>query len=584
MKQTLSLGYQNGLHKARVITKDVRDLNLENKKHANQSNSGKVNKDVKVRTQFTCSVSSLNGRHLKTTIASKSSGPTRANQNAVNKDFQGSAPPAHVNPYRNMNLLTSARSRKNVFFSESEPGQGVADSSDTDSDGDINQVRRANGHISVSCSSLPGTSVSATSSKGEVIHRWSSASARPAISPKVIPTTASNYSSPRPGTSRPGTSCQRKLLKHHGPSAKAKDRGNAEVSPRPPQLAKRSISKDKSNVGRTQRKPLDRNHVRKARELRRGRPRCVSTASVDDGISNSSSSSNNSSPRGHSSHKRLHSPQSSVETPPPGTARSSALNSGGPNANSIYSMNLAWSMFENHVKLIDDCTGSLSNVPRRTFMSSPVFQNVMTDLYGRPEYSKTRAFLQLRSRIGNVAAFASRFLGRVKALHAMRASSEDLDDEDDDFDFVDFDDDGEGFINGRRRQPSAQTVENAKRAWKILRNRVMEEAAKKRMSRPALAWDVIRHTLRAGSNLERARLDIYQRYGLIPMVLPDGRVVQENTMLSERARQAQANKPQRTATHSNSSISRQSLSTPSKRTIQFKSIQGFNGYSRSETM
>ncbi|RUS74864.1 hypothetical protein EGW08_017371 [Elysia chlorotica] len=575
MKQTSSVEEQNGRNRPQIVTKDVRNLKPEDQQVANSSNSGRLIKDVNVRTQLSSSVLSVIKRQPKISAASKSLGHARANQNTVTKHNSGSAaPPVHVNPYRNMNVLTSARTRKNVFFSESEPGQDkdVADSSDSDSDafdGNINQVRRANGDMSA------GSSPVATSTKwGGVLHRKSSASSRPVVSPQTVPATPT-----RPGTSRSDRPRQQKSTYSCGSSVKTEDKENDEITPRPPQSVKRSVSRHKVIASRSQRKPLDRNHARHSQGLRRGRPKCVSTASLDDGISSSGSSSNTSSPRGPSNHRRINSRQSSVESPPPGTARSLAVHSNGSNATSAYNMNPAWSMFENHVKLIDDCTGSLTNVPRRTFMSSPVFQNVMTDLYGRPEYSKTRAFLQLRSRVGNVAALASRFLGRVKAMHAMRASSDDLNCDEDELDFVDFDDDGEF-----RRQPSAQTVENAKRAWKILRNHVMEEAAKKRMSQPALAWDVIRHTLRAGSNLERARLDIYRRYGLMPMVLPDGRVVQENTMLSERARQAQANKPQKPGTHSSGISSRQSIPTISKRTTQFQSIQGFDGYSRAETM
>ncbi|GFR61347.1 hypothetical protein ElyMa_003554900 [Elysia marginata] len=569
MRQTLKSGGQ--IMSQKPVRLVQRSANLESKRPPNPSilDTMPSDKNVKVRTQLSCSASGLNKRRPRATSASTASS---SNGDSLNKDSSTSIP-LNVNPYRNVNLLSSSRTRKNVFFSESDQKENHEDSSDTDSDdaGDavIRQVRRANGQTSEASSDFLATSpVIPASSRNGCNSRRSSASPRTPCSPQVIPPT----SPISPSTPRPGTSRQRKPLSRQKTEVKTEDNENDCGSPR---SRKHNASKNKSEVSR---RSSNKNSGPSARDPRRGRPRCISTASIDDAVSSSGSSASINSPRGPGGRRRLHSSRSSVETPPPGTARSS-----GTNANSVQGVNPAWSMFENHVKLIDDCTSSLSNVPRRTFMSSPVFQNVMTDLYGRPEYSKTRAFLQLRNRVGNVAALASRFLGRVKALHAMRASSEDFDDGEDDFDFVDFDDDGDGFINGRRRKPSAQTVENAKRAWKILRNHVMEEAAKKRMSRPALAWDVIRHTLRAGSNLERARLDIYQRYGLVPMVLPDGRVVQENTMLSERARQALANKPQKPATYSNPRASRQSLSTPSKRT-PYKSIEGFGGYSRSDTM
>ena len=585
----MSSADHSGHRRAQEITLEVRHISPDGKKRSKQSNAGSVRNDnhVKVRTQHSRPVSSLIKNRPKTSTSSPSSASSRGSQINISKDQASSGMPPSVNPYRNMTSVVSARTRKNVFFSESAPGHGEdRDSSSSDSeacDGDINQVRRANGYDAFSCHSPPGTSpVRASAGRSGTLGRLSSASSKLLSSSQVTPSTPATPTTPRPGTSR-----QRKPLFRQASHVDTEEKGNANVTDGPARSGKRNVTRENGVASRTPHKPSEKSPGRNARGTKGGRPRyrCFSTASFEDAISSSGSSSTISSPRGHGSHRHLHSPQSSIETPPPnsllpGSARSIGQGGAGPNANGFHNVSPAWSMFENHVKLIDDCTGSLSNVPRRTFISSPVFQNVMTDLYGRPEYSKTRAFLQLRSRVGNVAAYASRFLGRVKALHAMRASSEEFNDDDVDFDF-EFDDD---FVDGRRRQPSAETVENAKRAWRILRNHVMEEAAKKRMSRPALAWDVIRHTLRAGSNLERARLDIYQRYGLIPMVLPDGRVVQENTMLSERARQALANKPQKTAPQSNGRVSRQSISMPSRKTMPYKGIEGFSGYSRSETM
>ncbi|GFO19397.1 hypothetical protein PoB_004590200 [Plakobranchus ocellatus] len=479
-----------------------------------------------------------------------------------------------VIPYRTFNQSIPSKTRKNVFFSESEVGQDEDSTYSSDNEGHyVSNIRHA----------------SATHSKSGGSLSKQSGSACHASPPFRLNSTSFKPESPRQVTSatpRPGTSRQRNML-HRGRAVEEVD-----CAKQVPDLQSAGlVVKEKRMQWQTPRKASDKKTGRRNQTPRKmaQRNRCRSTASVDDAISSSGSSSNISSPRGLDTHRHADSSLSSVDSPLPnsvipGTARSIEPSSATTiiTANYYNNQNSAWSMFETHVKLIDDYTGNFYNVPRRTFMSSPVFRSVMTDLYGRPDYSKTRAFLKFRSRVGDVAAYASRFLGRVKALHGMRTSSGDTDDDEDDDFFDEFDGDTE------RRQPSAQTIENARRGWRILKNHVMEEAAKKRMSRPALAWDVIRLTLRAGSNLERARLDIYQRYGLVPMVLPDGRVVQENTMLSERARNVLANKSQKAATSdgNNSRQARQSLTTTvsTRRTLPYKAIEGFCGYSRSETM
>lgn len=188
----------------------------------------------------------------------------------------------------------------------------------------------------------------------------------------------------------------------------------------------------------------------------------------------------------------------------------------------------AWSDFSNHVKLIDDSTCLISQNPRKSFASSSVFQKAMTDLYGNSEYGKSRGLRKFRRRVGAIAACASKLMAGARRANAETKSQADTEEDA----FVDSDMEVEG--------PSKETIENAKRGWRILRQYVHDLAAEKRMSKSSLTWNMLTHTIRGLSNMERTRYELYQKYGLVPIVQSDGTVIQENTMLSERTRAAMA--------------------------------------------
>ena len=181
---------------------------------------------------------------------------------------------------------------------------------------------------------------------------------------------------------------------------------------------------------------------------------------------------------------------------------------------------MCWEQFEAHLKNIDDFSSNFVSVrPKTTFKSSSAFQSVMKDLYGNSEYGKPPDVIKAKTA-------ASKFLGRKKSVSRIRSVGP-----------------GESDLVSNKntpveRTPSRETVENAKRGWKILRQHTQELMAGKRMNKSNLTWNMLRHTMKGVSNMERARYDLYRRYGVIPTVQDDGTIVQENTMLSERARSA----------------------------------------------
>ncbi|KAH3693314.1 uncharacterized protein LOC127863165 [Dreissena polymorpha] len=80
------------------------------------------------------------------------------------------------------------------------------------------------------------------------------------------------------------------------------------------------------------------------------------------------------------------------------------------------------------------------------------------------------------------------------------------------------------------------TKEVAKRGWKVLKRQVNESILEHNIQTHKLNWTMLRHTIRQLANLEDSRQDLYERYGVVPTTLPDGSVVCENRMLSDRAR------------------------------------------------
>lgn len=161
----------------------------------------------------------------------------------------------------------------------------------------------------------------------------------------------------------------------------------------------------------------------------------------------------------------------------------------------------------------------LAAKPTKPVNSSQIFQKVMADMYKSMQRGKPQMFANLTP---GANPYAARFLGKARTLRALRDIEEMS---------------AEADLNSARQTESAAT-ENAKRCWKLLRAHVRDLTAERRRRRSKQSWDLLRYTVKGMTNMERTRLDLYQRYGLLPVVKSDGSVVMENSMFGDRARSA----------------------------------------------
>ena len=177
----------------------------------------------------------------------------------------------------------------------------------------------------------------------------------------------------------------------------------------------------------------------------------------------------------------------------------------------------AWDAFDEHVKNINDSSDYYTKQQKVSFRSSDTFQKTMSDLYGKSEYGKTKGLAKFRTKLGTITSMTSHF---SKAYNSRMANGESEFSED----LSDYE------------TPSKRTIENAQRGWRILRRHVLDIVAQKKNSVASRNWSMLKQTVRGMSDMERTRIDLYKRYGIIPTINSDGTIVQENTMLSERAR------------------------------------------------
>ncbi|CAL1526915.1 unnamed protein product [Lymnaea stagnalis] len=181
----------------------------------------------------------------------------------------------------------------------------------------------------------------------------------------------------------------------------------------------------------------------------------------------------------------------------------------------------ALNQLETRLKLVGDFNAPLTNQATKPVNSSQIFQKVMADMYKSMQHGKPQNITNLTQETN---LYAARFLGRARALRALRGIEEISIEAD---------------LNTARQSKSSVT-ENAERGWRILRSHVRVLTAERRKRRSKQSWDLLRYTVKGMTNMERTRLDLYQRYGIVPVVRSDGSVVKENSMLSDRARLALA--------------------------------------------
>lgn len=195
-----------------------------------------------------------------------------------------------------------------------------------------------------------------------------------------------------------------------------------------------------------------------------------------------------------------------------------------------YSPAQAWAAFENCVKNIDNSSPEyFVKKPKPNFVSSGTFQQVMVDMYGNTEYGNTKGYTLLKQKLNNMARstmLASRMMHvAVEKGQEDREKEESLEDEH-------VAESGQESVG----EPESVAKVYAKRGWKILKREVNETAMEQKIQSTKMNWTMLQHTLKQMSNVERTRQDLYERYGIVPTVLPDGTTVCENRMLSERAR------------------------------------------------
>ncbi|XP_046578118.1 uncharacterized protein LOC124285883 [Haliotis rubra] len=189
------------------------------------------------------------------------------------------------------------------------------------------------------------------------------------------------------------------------------------------------------------------------------------------------------------------------------------------NSNSVVS---AWDAFGDHVKNVHEPSEYVCRKSRVSFQASDTFQKTMTDLFGMPEYGREPEVPKFKSKVGNLGSVASRLIATTRRRR--KATTEE-----------------EKRLALEAAKPSKTVVENARRGWRVLRRHVNESIAEKKGSSAAFNWAMLTQTVRGLTDMQRARIDLYKRYGIIPTVQPDGTTVHVNTMLSERARAASAN-------------------------------------------
>lgn len=196
-----------------------------------------------------------------------------------------------------------------------------------------------------------------------------------------------------------------------------------------------------------------------------------------------------------------------------------------------YSPQQAWAAFENCVKSIDNSNPEyFVKKPKPNFVSSGTFQQVMVDMYGNTEYGNTKGYTILKQKLNNMAR--STMLASRMMQTAVEKGQEEREKEEE---ILDNESVGEQVQESSKEPESVKKV-FAKRGWKILKREVNETTMEQKIQSTKLNWTMLQHTLKQMSNVERTRQDLYERYGIVPVTLPDGTTVCENRMLSERAR------------------------------------------------
>ncbi|XP_061192727.1 uncharacterized protein LOC133200928 [Saccostrea echinata] len=184
-----------------------------------------------------------------------------------------------------------------------------------------------------------------------------------------------------------------------------------------------------------------------------------------------------------------------------------------------------WNSFGESLKRINDDSGKFLIRPKPNFKSSFTFQGAMTETCGNTQYGSSRGYTKLKetlNRLTDVSGAAARmFVNATKPKEDITSEeTQEIDEE-------------EKPETGMKEITSA--LGGAKRSWKLIKRNVNETAMEKKTEKTKLNWDMLAHHAKGLTDLERSRQDLYQRYGLLPMLHKDGSYECRNIMWSERA-------------------------------------------------
>lgn len=189
-----------------------------------------------------------------------------------------------------------------------------------------------------------------------------------------------------------------------------------------------------------------------------------------------------------------------------------------------------WSTLDDSIKRINDDSDRLSLKPRPNFKSSDIFKDVMTEMSGNTEYGVSKGYTLLKEKVSRLANVTS-----LTAFALSQASNkEEVDtkhDEDEEEEQVD-----EAKVQEEHEKDLKSAVGGAKRAWRVLKTHVHETAVEHRTTNVKMNWEAIRHHVSGITDLDKARIDLYQRYGFLPVVQEDGTKVCKNMMWLNRTR------------------------------------------------
>lgn len=192
-----------------------------------------------------------------------------------------------------------------------------------------------------------------------------------------------------------------------------------------------------------------------------------------------------------------------------------------------------WSNLDDSIKRISDDSDKLALKPRPNFKSSEVFKDVMIDMSGNVEYGVSKGYTLLKQKVRNLTNMTSM---TAKALSQATSNGQgEVESKDDDSDS----DDDEIKAASKRENEQKELVSNvggAKRAWRVLKTHVKETGFEQRTTNVKMNWEAIRHHVSGISDLDRARQDLYERYGFLPTLQEDGSKVCKNIMWLNRTR------------------------------------------------